>query len=107
MTIQAQLLNSPPHLLIMLFIFGNVIGFLPVLHFQIGNDVLSSDSRCFITPHPAQFFNASQVMPLLAMPHALGRLASKLIQPLMQYGVAVAELGGCLLTVLFKRGHKI
>ena len=45
MTIQAQLLNSPPHLLIMLFIFGNVIGFLPVLHFQIGNDVLSSDSR--------------------------------------------------------------
>jgi len=34
----------------MLFIFGEGIGFPPALHFQVGNDVLSSDSRRFIDP---------------------------------------------------------
>jgi len=73
------------------FVFGKGIGFAPAIKLQVGKDMLAGGFGGFIAPFSPDFLNASEMMPLLAVVHSVGRLARKFIQPLMHFGVRFAE----------------
>ena len=89
----------------MLFVFWKRVGITPAFHPHVGDDVLAGDLGCFITPHFAHFLNASQMMSLLAVAHSIRRLARKLIQPKMHFGIRFAKALLGFGTMLFKCRH--
>jgi len=78
----------------------------PPFLFQISYDVQSRRHGRLVTPKFPHLLNANQVMAQFPVAHAVGRLASKLVQPTMHLGKRLTQDGFRFRAMFCKRGHK-
>ena len=79
----------------------------PPFLFQIGNDVQSRRGSRLVTPKFAHLLDAGKMMPQFAVAHPVGRLARKLIQPVMHLFKRMTQRHHRFRAMFCKRRHKL
>jgi hypothetical protein len=105
--VSARTSSEQPHSLIMLLVSWKRLIFGPPFLFQISNDVQPGRRGSLVAPKLAHPLNAGKVMAQLAVAHPVGRLARKLIQPVMHLFKRLAQRGCRFRAVLYERRHMV